>query len=232
MFQQRARPASPANDTQAWTRPGWNPVYGSWEASAAGNALAVNWSVPAGDTLRNPVLRVRNYTAAAAPAGVRLNGAAMVADTDVLMSVDSGNSELWITLRTLSVRNTPISVSPVPPAAPVDIDGDGAILPTTDGLVLLRAMLGLTDAAALGGSALRHGALRIPEGPSRPEVSAFTARFQPALMHDVGVHSRKRACRDTRRSSVCGTHAARTIAGTVVPELIAAGRASVASCVR
>ena len=85
------------SDTQTWTRPGWNPVYGTWEATAAGNAVTVNWTIPAGDTLRNPVLRVRNYSAGVAPSVVRWNGAVLVADTDVLLSVDSANAELWVT---------------------------------------------------------------------------------------------------------------------------------------
>ena len=166
------------SDTQAWTRPGWNPVYGSWEASAAGNALAVNWSVPAGDTLRNPVLRVRNYTAAAAPADVRLNGAAMVADTDVLISLDSGNSELWITvLRTFSGSSNTLDFGVASAAScTVDIDGDGAILPTTDGLVLLRAMLGLTDAAAL---AAAPGAPRRTWASIRPILVACGMNVAP-----------------------------------------------------
>ena len=137
------------SDTQTWTRPGWNPVYGTWEATAAGNAVTVNWAIPAGDTLRNPVLRVRNYSAGVAPSVVRWNGAVLVADTDVLLSVDSANAELWVTvLRTLSGASNTLDFGAAAAVCTMDVDGDGSITPTTDGLVIVRAMLGLTEAAA------------------------------------------------------------------------------------
>jgi hypothetical protein len=58
----------------------------------------------------------------------------------------------------------------------VDIDGDGAILPTTDGLVLLRAMLGLTDAAAL---AAAPGAPRRTWASIRPILVACGMNVAP-----------------------------------------------------
>ena len=49
--------------------------------------------------------------------------------------------------------------TPVSGAVPFDFDGDGLVLPTTDGLLLLRAALGLTGNAVVAG-ATAPGALR------------------------------------------------------------------------
>ncbi len=147
-------------DTQTYSRPGYNPVYATWEVTAAGNAATVNWSTSGGDALKNPVLRVRGYTGAAAPTSVTFNGATLVSGTDVLMSVDTVNSVLWLTLlRTVSGASNTLAVGAVvaPPPCRMDIDGDGHIFATTDGLILMRVMLGLTgtavsSAAAVGSS--------------------------------------------------------------------------------
>ena len=40
----------------------------------------------------------------------------------------------------------------------MDVDGDGLVLPTTDGLILMRAMMGMKDAAVV--SAVSPTALR------------------------------------------------------------------------
>ncbi len=137
-------------DVQTYSRPGYNPVYATWEVTAASNAATVNWSTSGGDTLKNPVLRLRGYTSAAVPASVVFNGTSLVAGTDVLMSVDSANSVLWLTLlRTVSGASNSLAIGAtvVPAPCRMDIDGDGQILPTTDGLILMRVMLGLTGTA-------------------------------------------------------------------------------------
>ena len=137
-------------DWQTYTRPGYNPVYATWDVKAAGNAATVNWITHGADAIKNPALRVGGYTAATAPTNVTFNGTPLVADTDVLMSVDSANSTLWITLlRTVSGSNNTLAISAAtpPPLCRLDIDGDNQILATTDGLILMRVMLGLTDRA-------------------------------------------------------------------------------------
>ena len=137
-------------DTQTYSRPGYNPVYATWEATAVGNAATVNWSTSGGDALKNPVLRLRGYTSATLPASVMFNGTTMVSGTDVLMSLDSVNNMLWLTLlRTVSGTSNKLAVGAVAASAQcrMDIDGDGHIYPTTDGLILMRVMLGLTGNA-------------------------------------------------------------------------------------
>ena len=137
-------------DTQTYSRPGYNPVYATWEVTAAGNAATVNWSASGGDALKNPVLRVRGYSSATAPTSVTFNGTTLLSGTDVLMSVDLVNNVLWLTLlRTVTGANNTLAIGAVAPPVPcrLDIDGDGHIYPTTDGLILMRVMLGLTGTA-------------------------------------------------------------------------------------
>lgn len=109
--------------------------------------------------MKNPVLRVRGYTSATAPTSVTFNGTTLVSGTDVLMSVDTANSVLWLTLlRTVTGVSNTFAIGAVAAPAPcrMDIDGDGQIYPTTDGLILMRVMLGLTgtavSSAAVAGS--------------------------------------------------------------------------------
>ncbi len=135
---------------QTYSRPGYNPVYATWEITAAGNAATVNWSTSGVDALKNPVLRVRGYSSATAPTSVTFNGTTLISGTDVLMSLDAANNVLWLTLlRTVSGASDTLAIGAVAAPAPcrMDIDGDGQIYPTTDGLILMRVMLGLTGTA-------------------------------------------------------------------------------------
>lgn len=119
----------------------------------------MNWSTSGGDELKNPALRVRGYSGAVAPTPVIFNGSALVSGTDVLVSLDTANSVLWPTLlRTVSgdVNTLAVGATAAPPSCRMDIDGDGHIYPTTDGLILMRVMLGMTgtavSSAAVAGS--------------------------------------------------------------------------------
>jgi hypothetical protein len=134
------------SDSQTITRAGYNPVYASWDVQAAANAVTVNWSASGSDTLLNPTLRVTGYTSATAPTSVSFNGVPLVADVDVLMSVDTTNSTLWLTLlrSVTGASNTLTLSSPATTPCTLDIDGDGQTFATTDGLMLVRVMLGLT----------------------------------------------------------------------------------------
>ena len=56
------------------------------------------------------------------------------------------------------------------PSSCLDLDGDGVALPLTDGLMMLRALLGLT------GTAVTNGALPVPS-PPRPTWAAIRAHM-------------------------------------------------------
>ena len=64
-----------------------------------------------------------------------------------------------MTTGTLIANFVDAQKTPVSGAIPFDFDGDGLVLPTTDGLLLLRAALGLTGNAVVAG-ATAPGALR------------------------------------------------------------------------
>lgn len=144
------------SDTQTYTRAGYNPVYSTWDVAANANKATLNWVTSGVDSLKNPVLRVLGYNASTGPTSVTFNAVALVADTDYLASVDTANSTLWITLlRTISgATNTlAINATAVAPACSMDIDGDGQIHASTDGLIIMRVMLGMRDAAVTSAAA-------------------------------------------------------------------------------
>ena len=147
------------SDTQAYTRPGYNPVYSTWDVSASANKATLNWVAAGADSLKNPVVRLLDYSVGTAPTSATFDGATLVADTDYLASVDTATGTLWVTLlRTVSgASNTlAINAAAVVPACSMDIDGDGQVHATTDGLIIMRAMLGMRDtnvsSAAMPGS--------------------------------------------------------------------------------
>ena len=144
------------SDVQTYTRAGYNPVYSTWDVAASANKATLNWVASGADSLKNPVVRVLGYGSSTAPTSVTLNGTALVADTDYLASVDTSTSTLWVTvLRTISgATNTlAINANAVAPVCSMDIDGDGHTYASTDGLIILRAMLGMRDTAVSSAAA-------------------------------------------------------------------------------
>ena len=145
------------SDTQTYTRAGYNPVYSTWDVTANANKATLNWVASGPDSLKNPVVRVLGYSIGTAPTSATFNGTSLVADADYLASVDTTTSTLWITLlRTISgATNTlAINANAVTPACSMDIDGDGQIHATTDGLIIMRAMLGMKDTAVSSAAAV------------------------------------------------------------------------------
>lgn len=144
------------SDTQTYSRLGFNPIYSTWDIAAASNKATLNWHTSGADSLKNPVVRLLNYSLGTAPASATFNGAALLADSDYLASVDTTSNTLWITLlRTISgATNTlAINATALAPPCSMDIDGDGQIHATSDGLIIMRALLGMKDAAVASAAA-------------------------------------------------------------------------------
>ena len=138
------------SDTQVYSRAGYNPVYSTWDVSASASKATLNWAASNADSLKNPVVRVLGYSMGTAPSSLTFNGTALVADTDYLASVDTATGTLWVTLlRTISGATNTLAINAVSvaPACSMDIDGDGQVHSTTDGLIIMRAMLGMRDTA-------------------------------------------------------------------------------------
>ncbi len=76
---------------------GYDPVYAALTFVAATNRLDATVTVPAGRTLRRPLIVVRQY-GAGLPTTLRLDGATLVRDVDWLPSPRGDAQELWITL--------------------------------------------------------------------------------------------------------------------------------------
>lgn len=81
----------------AYAPAGYDAVRGALAFVAAGNTLDANIAVAAG-TLRQPLIVLRNYTAAADPGSLRLGNTVLVADVDFFLSRRPATQELWITL--------------------------------------------------------------------------------------------------------------------------------------
>ena len=91
-------------DAVAFPRPGFNPVYATWEAEAAGGRADLRFAVAGGRTLEHPVLVLRGWTSAQPPARVTVDGQELAADAGYFASVDDAGDRLWLTLRA-SVRD-------------------------------------------------------------------------------------------------------------------------------
>lgn len=97
----------------AYQPAGYDHVRGALAFAAAGNALDANVAVAGANTLRHPLIIVRNWTAAGLPGSVRLGDTVLAADDDYFASRRAGANELWITLdRDLAGANNRLRVMP------------------------------------------------------------------------------------------------------------------------
>lgn len=87
-------------DNKTYSPAGYSPIFGTWEVNAANSNVALTFAVPgtAPSTLDAPIIVIHNYTSAALPAQVLLDGVAQTANTGYFASLRPGSSELWITL--------------------------------------------------------------------------------------------------------------------------------------
>ncbi len=85
------------SDVAALEPPGYDARYSTWNVAADANRAAFNVTVSEG-ALRNPIVVVSNFTAAAIRK-VTVDGISGVADVDYLASVDAQNHLVWLTFR-------------------------------------------------------------------------------------------------------------------------------------
>jgi hypothetical protein len=85
------------SDAVTYDVAGYNPVYATWEAQASANRATLRFEVGP-RALSHPVVVLRGYTAASAPARVTLDGQPLAADEDYFASVDEAGDALWLTL--------------------------------------------------------------------------------------------------------------------------------------
>lgn len=99
-------------DTVPYNPAGYNHVLSIWEVSATAPSQTLQFTVPAGKSLENPVIVVRNYARATPPSSLKLGGVALQPDTDVFASVVPARQELWITLRKNLTGTSTLSLEP------------------------------------------------------------------------------------------------------------------------
>ncbi len=101
--------------SEPFPTPGYNPVYGVFEASAVANKLRVNVD-PRGGALANPTFRIRNYTVAA-PVTIRFGAATLTENTDYVSSRVNGltgDEELWLTFLSPITTAAELAINTVP----------------------------------------------------------------------------------------------------------------------
>jgi hypothetical protein len=107
-------------DPVAWSPPGYNPAYGTFEIDASNGAATVRLA-PTGGAVRNPIIVLRNFDAANAT--ITFDGLPAIADDDYYASFDAANDRLWLTLR--RDVQAPLVVSILPLAAPGQVFANG-----------------------------------------------------------------------------------------------------------
>jgi hypothetical protein len=106
-------------DEMTYSPAGYNPVYGTWEATADAGRATLTFAVGGAVPLRNPVIVLHGYVGNAVPRKVALNGVPLQHDVDFFASYRPGNNELWLTLdrnllgsQTLEIASTAVPLTP------------------------------------------------------------------------------------------------------------------------
>ncbi len=89
---------------------GYNPVYGTWEASADNGSATLSFSVGGGNVLKNPLIVLRGYSGSETP-NVTLDGVALQAEVDYFATYLEGSHDMWLTLNREVSGNQTLAVS-------------------------------------------------------------------------------------------------------------------------
>jgi hypothetical protein len=84
-------------DTITYQPAGYDPIYSTWNITAAANKAAFSVTV-ASDAIADPIVVIQGFTGAAVPA-ITVDGVAATADKDFFASLDATGQKLWITFR-------------------------------------------------------------------------------------------------------------------------------------
>ncbi|MGC1379271.1 MAG: hypothetical protein WA821_23775 [Anaerolineales bacterium] len=87
-------------DNKTYSPAGYSPIFGTWEVNALNDNLTLSFAVSASapSTLDTPIIVVHNYSGAALPRQILLDGALLKANVDYFLSLNPSQSELWVTL--------------------------------------------------------------------------------------------------------------------------------------
>lgn len=84
------------NDTMNYAPAGYDPVWASWNVTAAGNRATVTLE-PGQNALQQPLVRVLGFSAPAV-SKVTVDGQTLTADQGYFATLDAANQTLWLTL--------------------------------------------------------------------------------------------------------------------------------------
>lgn len=103
---------SAANATITYQPAGYNPIYATWEVNSSANASTMTLTPANGAPLSNPIFVLHGYTSASPPNAVSLNGVPGVSGADYLVSVDTTNQRLWLTIMRTVQAALQVQVTP------------------------------------------------------------------------------------------------------------------------
>ncbi len=115
------------NLTVTYNPPGYNPIYSTWEITAAGNAVNATLTPTTGKALVNPVFLIDNYTSSQLPNSISINGQS-TAGTNYFATLDTANHRLWITANSPASSAMTLVVTPPTPPTPSLYFQNGTLL--------------------------------------------------------------------------------------------------------
>jgi hypothetical protein len=102
-------------DTVLYRPAGYNPVYGTWEATSANARATLTFSIAGGPPLINPVVVVHGLpfhdgTGGMPPTNVSLDGMPLNIDQDFFASYRADTQDSWLTLNTSLTGDRTLSI--------------------------------------------------------------------------------------------------------------------------
>ena len=107
--------------TITYTPAGYNPIYSTWEITAAGNAADATLTPAAGQALDHPVFVVNGYTLAQLPASISVGAGLATPDLDYFLTLDTASQRLWITVNRIVSSPVNLKVTPAGGGAPAPL---------------------------------------------------------------------------------------------------------------
>jgi hypothetical protein len=105
-------------DQVSYTPAGYNPVYATWEVTAAANNATFTLTPGTLAAIQTPVFVVNNFTATDI-SSLTVNGVAKTADVDYFASIDATAGKLWVTLNSTISSATTVAIVPISVGLPL-----------------------------------------------------------------------------------------------------------------
>jgi hypothetical protein len=102
-----------ASTAMTYSPTGYNPVYSTWEITAAGNAVNATLSPAASTSLDHPIFVVDGYSSTQLPASISVGTGLTTAGVDYFATLDTAGQRLWISVNRLATSPVNLIVQQV-----------------------------------------------------------------------------------------------------------------------